>query len=198
MNSHKAYEDVQLIKEMLSKSKKNICNGGKYFILWGYAVLAGITASYLLVHLGFHRFIWLSWFAVMLVGTVVTALFAAGEKRHSRVVTMLDRIMGGLGAGFFFSFLLASLVFPLLNVYPVTAIGPVTGMLAGTFIFILAVIYQWKLLFIPASVWFIFAVGVTFIPDELTGLAMSFPLVFGYIVPGHMLLYKERKGQRDE
>jgi len=187
-----------LIKEMLSKSKTNIRKGGKYFILWGYAVLAGIMTSHLLAYLGHPRFIWLAWFAVMFVGTVVTLFFTTAEKNQSRVVTLLDRITGAMGMGFFFSFLLASLVFPLLDVYPLTAIGPVTGMLAGTFIFILAWIYQWKFLFIPALIWFIFAVGVNFIPDELTGLAMSFPLIFGYIIPGHLLVNKEHKEKRDE
>jgi len=198
MNSHKAYEDVQLIKEMLAKSKTNICKGGKYFILWGYAVLAGIIASTLLASLGYARFIWFAWFGVMAVGTVITIIFTSTEKKHSRVVTLLDRITGALGMGFFFSFLLASLAFPLLRVYPLEAIGPVTGMLAGTFIFILAVIYRWRFLLIPALIWYVFAVGVTFIPDELTGLAMAFPLIFGYIIPGHLLISKERKEKKDE
>lgn len=198
MDSKKAYEDVQLIKEMLSKTKSRIRGSGKYFILWGYVVLAGILGTYLLSQWERLGWIWALWFSVMLTGSIVTVFFARSEKERSRVVTLFDRIGAYLGMGFGISFFLATFAFPLLGIYDFSAIGPVTGMLAGTFLFILACVYEWKTLFAAALVWWLFSIGTAFLPHQGRAMAMIIPLILGYIIPGHILQRHESKEIEDE
>lgn len=200
MNSHKAYEDVQLIKEMLSKTKKNVTGIGKYFFLWGYVILiAALSADYIAVNLlGHISMCWAVWLAAVIFGSVLTFIFISKEKKRTRVKTFFDRLGGYLGGGFGIAFLLSSLVYPALGAYPYFTIPIVTGMLAGTFLFITACLYQWKFLFGAAFIWWAATLAASLLPLGVRGWPIIFALIFGYIIPGHILHYKERKGQRDE
>jgi hypothetical protein len=71
-------------------------------------------------------------------------------------------------------------------------------MLAGTFLFILACVYEWKTLFAAALVWWLFSIGIAFLPYQGRALAMLIPLILGYIIPGYILRHHESKEDEDE
>jgi len=199
MNSHKAYEDVQLIKEMLSKTKKNVMGSGKYFALWGYIILtAALSSDYIASSLGKPWVSGVIWLGAMGIGSLITFIFISTDKNRTRVKTFFDRVGGYMGGGFGIAFLLAGLIYPALGVYPNSTTPIVTGMIAGTFLFITACLYQWKFLFGAAFIWWVSTIAASLLPHNQRGWPIVFALIFGYIIPGHMLHYKERKGQRDE
>ncbi len=198
MNHEKAYEDVQIIKEMLMKTRRNVAGSGKYFILWGYVILAAILSMYGLLYLNKPQYIWIGWVASMAVGSIVTVLFSRGEIKGKRTCTFLDKVIAYVSMGFFISFFLASFAFPFLDVYSYTAISSVTAMIAGTFTFIIAMIYRWKVVLWAAIIWWVFSIGAAFIPPYWRPLSMAFPLIFGYLLPGYVIHFRERKALKNE
>lgn len=174
-------ESLAIIQEMINKSKKQLTDRSKYFMMWGVAVFAcAIIQYFLLRNLQPHtQMVWLS----MPVLAVIQLFLSIRDRKKEKVLSHNTAAIGSvwlaLGISFFILAFLSSRIsfdmFPfLILLYDI-----------GTFI--TGRIIQFKPLIFGGLACFILCVLITYVegPEKLLILALS--VLLSYIIPGILL-----------
>lgn len=90
-------ESLQIITEMIAKTKDNYLGSGKIMLMWGYIAVAVSVAVWLLLATTRNGlWNWL-WFAIPVVGWIGTLIIDRKEKRnHGGVKTYSDKVTSRL------------------------------------------------------------------------------------------------------
>lgn len=174
-------ESLAIIQEMINKSKKQLTDRSKYFMMWGVAVFAcAIIQYFLLRNLQPHtQMVWLS----MPVLAVIQLFLSIRDRKKEKVLSHNTAAIGSvwlaLGISFFIlAFLSSRISFDMF---------PFLILLYGIGTFITGRIIQFKPLIFGGLACFILCVLITYIegPEKLLILALS--VLLSYIIPGILL-----------
>ncbi len=174
-------ESLAIIQEMINKSKKQLTDRSKYFMMWGVAVFAcAIIQYFLLRDLQPHtQMVWLS----MPVLAVIQLFLSIRDRKKEKVLSHNTAAIGSvwlaLGISFFIlAFLSSRISFDMF---------PFLILLYGIGTFITGRIIQFKPLIFGGLACFILCVLITYVegPEKLLILALS--VLLSYIIPGILL-----------
>ncbi len=174
-------ESLAIIQEMINKSKKQLTDRSKYFMMWGVAVFAcAIIQYFLLRDLQPHtQMVWLS----MPVLAVIQLFLSIRDRKKEKVLSHNTAAIGSvwlaLGISFFMlAFLSSRISFDMF---------PFLILLYGIGTFITGRIIQFKPLIFGGLACFILCVLITYVegPEKLLILALS--VLLSYIIPGILL-----------
>ncbi len=174
-------ESLAIIQEMINKSKKQLTDRSKYFMMWGVAVFAcAIIQYFLLRNLQPHtQMVWLS----MPVLAVIQLFLSIRDRKKEKVLSHNTAAIGSvwlaLGISFFMlAFLSSRISFDMF---------PFLILLYGIGTFITGRIIQFKPLIFGGLACFILCVLITYVegPEKLLILALS--VLLSYIIPGILL-----------
>ncbi len=174
-------ESLAIIQEMINKSKKQLTDRSKYFMMWGVAVFAcAIIQYFLLRNLQPHtQMVWLS----MPVLAVIQLFLSIRDRKKEKVLSHNTAAIGSvwlaLGISFFIlAFLSSRISFDMF---------PFLILLYGIGTFITGRIIQFKPLIFGGLACFILCVLITYVegPEKLLILALS--VLLSYIIPGILL-----------
>lgn len=195
MDEQQAREEIRLIKEMVEKTRKATAESGSLFIFWGFLLIVAIIVTYVLAY--FHKFhwIWANWIAVAIIGWVYSALYGIRQERTQKTRTYAQMAAKHLSIACGAAYLLAAFVFPLFKVYSYNAISILVAFISGILIFMLGGIYEWNLLKWCGLLWWLGAVGMTFVPGDYRTLCLIPLIILGYLVPGLILRSRYKKEQ---
>ncbi len=178
-------ESLELISNMISKTKDSVADNTFYFLFWGWLVFGCCLANYVMkvyYHFPFHFYVWF----LMPLGGLVSWWYGARQSRKKRVKSfvddVLDLVWSSLGLTFFIVIFINILgskfsASPFTSYILLYAIGTlITGrilrftplIIGGLFNFLLAII----------------SVKVNYDNQLLLGALAIFT---SYIVPGHLL-----------
>jgi len=184
-------ESLAIIQQMISKSKKQLTDRSKYFMIWGFAVfICAIIQYFLLINLQTNtQRVWLS----MPILAVLQLFMSIQDRKREKVTTHNTAAIGSLwlalGVGFFvlafLSFRVSLPMFPLLILF------------YGIGTFITGRIIQFKPLIYGGAICFLLSILITYIdgPEQL--LVLAFSVLVSYIIPG-ILLKREFNQQQKE
>lgn len=174
-------ESLAIIQEMINKSKKQLTDRSKYFMMWGVAVFAcAIIQYFLLRNLQPHtQMVWLS----MPVLAVIQLFLSIRDRKKEKVLSHNTAAIGSvwlaLGISFFIlAFLSSRISFDMF---------PFLILLYGIGTFITGRIIQFKPLIFGGLACFMLCVLITYVegPEKLLILALS--VLLSYIIPGILL-----------
>jgi len=179
-------QSLELIQNMISKTKADISGNRFYFLLWGWIALIGILGQYILkviIVYEHHYAIWL----ITFVGTVVSIIYTvkrdARQKARTYVADNMSYLWTGLGVGFF----VLIIIF--------TKIGwqyayPFFILFYGMGTFISGKILQFPPLIIGGIFnWALSAASVFFHFDHQMLFAAA-AIITSYLIPGYLLKSK--------
>ena len=195
MDEQQARDEIRLIKEMVEKTRKATAESGSLFIFWGFLIIVAIIAMYVLAY--FHKFhwIWVNWIACAVIGWGYSALYGIRQERTQKTRTYAQMAAKHLSIACGAAYLMAAFVFPLLKLYSYNAIGILVAFISGILIFVMGGIYEWNLLKWCGLLWWLGAVGMTFVPGDYRTLCLIPLIILGYLVPGLILRSRYKKEQ---
>lgn len=187
MHQEQLGQEIQLIQEMIEKTKTSAASSWKYFSVWGMLIIAGILGNYVLSWLSLYNWIWANWFVFMAAGLVYVFVFQKKEERSRGAKTYAQTAIGYVSMACGMSFALAGFVFPILDLYPVGTIPVIISMIVGILLLSIGGIFEWGLLKWAALLWWLGGIGMIFIHWHYRALVCIPLIIFGYLVPSYLL-----------
>lgn len=185
-----AAESLQLIQDMIHKTRKNISRQSHYFLLWGWAAFLACLGQFILfqAHYEKHYLVWL----VTIPCIFITIWFSMRDRKRAAVTTYIDASMGYLWTGTGTSFFILSIFF--------IKIGwqycyPFYILLYGLGTFVSGRILKFPPLLIGGIINWILALVAVWMPFEYQSLFAAGALLTSYIIPGHLFRRIEKQHQ---
>ena len=182
-------QSLQVIQTMINKTKQQITDKSKFFLLWGWLAVAAISGQFFLkviMHSQKFYYVWL----IMFAGIAITLYWRKQDGRKEKVKTYVGESMGHLWLGMAISFFVMSMLFTKFGwyyCYPffilMYGLGTfVTGRLLSFQPFVIGGILAWILSIVAAQFDFdyqmLFAVAA---------------LLVSYIIPAYIFRIKNKK-----
>ena len=182
-------QSLQVIQTMINKTKQQITDKSKFFLLWGWLAVAAISGQFFLkviMHSQNFYYVWL----IMFAGIAITLYWRKQDGRKEKVKTYVGESMGHLWLGMAISFFVMSMLFTKFGwyyCYPffilMYGLGTfVTGRLLSFQPFVIGGILAWILSIVAAQFDFdyqmLFAVAA---------------LLVSYIIPAYIFRIKNKK-----
>lgn len=183
-------ESLAIIQNMIATAKNSITDDGFHFMLWGVLVIAASLAQYLLAVVFNYEHNELPWLIMPAIGIPSAFIYEWRKKRHEKVQSHFDTIFGLLWAAVGITIFCVIFISVKNGLSPIPFILTITGL--GTFVS--GTILKFKPLTWSGPLFWIAAIGASFLPaiDQL--LINSIAIFIGYIIPG-ILLWKNYKAE---
>jgi hypothetical protein len=197
MNDLQAKDEIRLIQEMIERTKKITAGSWMFFLVWGIVVILGIGGMYALVSIEQYSWIWLNWVVFVGIGVVFSIVYGKKLEKLEGARTYANITTGHICFACGMAFILVGFIFPLLKLYSWGLIPVLISAVAGILVFTLGGIFEWNLLKWCGVIWWLGAVGMTFVHENYRALLVIPLLLIGYIMPALVLRSMYQK-QRDE
>jgi hypothetical protein len=183
---------LQVISEMLSRTRRKTAVAGEFLIAWGLVIFLAIGLMWLLHELGQYRYVWINWLGAWLLGVAWSAWKIRRLDRRSEPASYSDRAVRGTWTALCPAFFLINLLIPL--AYGSTQqLFAFDAVLTGCGLLITGILLQVRRFSGFALVWGIGAVAIAFIDFPYTLALFMAMIVFGALWPGWYLIQLARR-----
>jgi len=186
--SLKPEESLQIIEQMIQKAKSNLHDSSFYFLLWGWVILIANLGEIVLRKFTDYQKPYMVWL-IVIPGVIASVLYGAIKGKQSKVFSHLDRL-NSLNWGVFLISYTLVLVFMKNFDYK---IAPIIFLLAGNATFLTGVIIKFKPLILGGIVFWIGVLFLFILPKEYTSFVSPIIIIFGYLIPGYLLKFQNKK-----
>jgi len=183
-----AEESLQIIQQMIVKTKESLSDSSYYFLLWGWLTIIASLGCYILLKTPVGHYAYFIWFLLPVAGIPFSMNY--GYKHHDKAETHLgffiQQIWTGMGITSIIMFALIFFVnIPILLIFL---------LLIGTVVYITGAVMKFKPLIFGAIFFWACAVVCAFLKDSSYQLIIYAIAIFaGYIIPGYILKSKFKK-----
>ncbi|MEO5644555.1 MAG: hypothetical protein ABIQ40_17885 [Bacteroidia bacterium] len=184
-------ESLALISSMIRKTESALQDNGFYFLLWGWLVFAASVGQYILVKMNMPEISQYTWATLMPLGGLISALRGWKEGKTRKVKTYTQEMLK-YSSFAFMAGLIIVLVF--MSKYGGWELAyPMIMMVYGMWLLTSGGALKFKPLIIGGVINFVCAIGGFYIHTIELILLLSFAVLAGYIIPGHLLNAKFRR-----
>jgi len=177
-------ESLNVISEMISRTKMNIQQGRFHLLLWGWLIVVCSLAEHLLFNLTSVENPWRVWL-LTIPGVFVSLIYGFIKGSRQKVYTYSDRIYMWLWMAFL---LTAIILFVFIGAENrMGTIGPFILMLAAFPTFLSGVIIKFRPLMLGGISMWIFSLVAYFAGPSIGPLAVPAAMITGYLIPAYML-----------
>ncbi len=177
-------ESLNVISEMISRTKMNIQQGRFHLLLWGWLIVVCSLAEHLLFNLTSFENPWRVWL-LTIPGVFVSLIYGFIKGSRQKVYTYSDRIYMWLWMAFL---LTAIILFVFIGAENrMGTIGPFILMLAAFPTFLSGVIIKFRPLMLGGISMWIFSLVAYFAGPSIGPLAVPAAMITGYLIPAYML-----------
>jgi hypothetical protein len=176
-------ESLALIAEAIRKTKENFRENSRFFLLWGWLIMAASVAFFLLRQYTDTRFFFLPFPVLVVAGIVTTLIWYRQMKADAPTETYLgyffNRMWLVLGVSFILVVFLSVSrgMTPFLYTLVVAGIGTLVSGLAMKF----------RPLVWGGVLFFSAAVAGVYLPNAGLPLLNGVAMIGGYLIPGYLL-----------
>ena len=192
-------QSLTLINEMIARAQNNVNKGKTYsFIILGYVLAVAAVVMYVLLHTlsNPNQSFWI-WLVV--IPTLVALHFVERRINGEKLVkTHIEKIGGmvwiGYGIG---TFVVLAVIFAMAFRLETSVIfqisTPVILTMVGTGQCVTACVFRNKTWYTIAALFWVGAIACAFLKADLHLIFFAVCMLFGYVVPGHILMYQTKK-----
>ena len=184
-NDFSPQESLQLIRDMISKTRSNISDNSFYFLFWGWLAFGCILLQFFLkvvLHYAHHYIVWL----LIIPAVIITIVHSARSQKRHQARTYIGESMGSLWMGVGISFFVLSVIISSSESGWLIAY-PFFILFYGLGTFVSGRILQFPPMVIGGVVNWALAVAAAFVPYDYQMLLAAAALLTSYIIPGHLL-----------
>lgn len=184
-----AEDSLQLIQNMIDKTRQDISAQSPYFLLWGWFTFAGCLGQFFLkVYFQYehHYFVWF----ITIPCIIISLYLSSQSKKRPKVKTYVNASMAYIWMGIGISIIVLSLLF--------VAVGyqycfPFFILFYGLGSFVSGKILQFTPLVAGGIIsWCLSALSIWFDFDYQTLFAAA-SVLFSYIIPGYLIARTPKK-----
>jgi len=178
-------DSLVLIASMIKKTQGTLQDNGFYFLLWGWLVFAASLGMYVLVKMGMPEISEYTWAILMPLGGVISAIRGWKEGKKQRVKTYTEEMLNYALIAFLAALAIVLIFMSMHGGWKYAY--PMIMMVYGMWLFISGGALKFKPLIIGGIINFCCAIGGFYVQSIEMLLLLSFAVLAGYIIPGHML-----------
>ncbi len=177
---------LQVIEEMISKTKSDMKDNSFYYLLWGWIVFVAAITNYYLLEFTNFEYHSIPWMILIPIGIIITIIGGIRSKKEERVKTYIGSSMKYIITAFWVSIMVISFTMPMGDQWK--AFYPTFMVLYAIWLYISGGILKFKPFIYGAVLNWILA-GVCYIWHDsgVHLLFISLAVLGGYIIPGYML-----------
>lgn len=188
-------ESLNLIGEVISRSRNNLKTNSFFFLLWGwFIIVASLIEAFLFWHAGktkewgnFGLLIGMNWIGLTFIGLIIQGFYIRKHYVNKVYRTYFDKIIASM-------WIISAMVIVLVVYMSVSRhIAPEPYILAAISIptAVTGVMTRFKPLIIGGILFMVFAIiSVNLEQEYLKSLNSAVALICGYLIPGYMLRKK--------
>lgn len=176
-------ESLAIIQSMIATAKNNLTDNGFHFMLWGTLVIAASIAQYVLAAVFSYQHNEIPWYIMTAAGLPIAFIYEASRRKHEKVKTHFDRIFGFLWIA------VGVTIFCVIFISIKGGLSPIPFILAvvGLGTFVSGNILRFKAFIFGSIVFWIAAIGASFVDPAYQLLINGVATFTGYIIPGIIL-----------
>ena len=197
MNDTEVRQEIQIIRNMVEKSRRSTAESGGFYVFWGILIIAAMAGTIILESLRLYRWITLAWTAAVAVGWIYSFVRGFQRARTRKTETYAETTARYLGIACGTGFLLACFLFPLLKIYPYGTIPMAFSLIAGILFFVLGGIYEWNFLKWIGLAWWLGSIGLSLLAEIVRNMAFLALFIGCYFIPSLIIWRKYRRAQRN-
>lgn len=184
-------ESLELIRSMIHRTQGTLQDNGFYFLLWGWLVFVASTSQYVMLKMGLPVYSQYTWAILMPLGGILSAIRGRKEEKERRVKTYTDELLRYA----LFAFMMALfIVLIFMSIHGGWELAyPMIMMVYGMWLFISGGALKFKPLIIGGLIDFACCIAGFYIHTLELLLLLSFSVLAGYIIPGHLLNAKYKR-----
>ena len=192
MDQTQAQKNLQIIKDMIEKTKKETAESGYFFIFIGiFAMIMTYIISLLsrfhLPHLIIPAMIF------MLVGSGIIGYLTINRKeKRDEIKSYPKTISYSVWFACSVSIILTTFVFPFINLYPFDLVPVFASLFIGVAVFSTGVIFEFRAIILCSISWWAGAVLMAYVNASWEVYIMLAVIFLGWILPGLILNKKYR------
>jgi hypothetical protein len=175
-------ESLEVISEVIRKTKENFKEQSFYFTLWGWLIALASLLFFLLQYTAFQYY-FLPFPVLVTTGIITTLILQSKRKLISGTETHLSyffsRLWLVLGIGF--------IVIVFINVSQKLPPFTYTLLLAGIGTLISGLIMRFTPLITGGILFFVSSIVCVYLPNEYKPLLSCIAIIAGYLIPGYLL-----------
>ena len=191
MQGRQIQEDLDLIKQMIEKTRRDAAQSGHYFIYMGLISLVGTVVLAILENRDLGQWVLPILILTAVANAVMGYRIAATENQHVRTYTKTVFWHVWMACGF--TALVMVFVFPAVDLYPFTAVPVLVSMLMGIGLFVSGVLLELRFLKWSSAAWWIGACLMAMVPGSYGFTIMVVVILLGWILPGYLLNRQKRR-----
>jgi hypothetical protein len=192
-----AQQELQIVSEMIQRTKQTVVDRGAFFLLWGVLVSLACSVTFTLSELDHESLIWVPWAILMPIGAIISIFLQRKYTKQSRFTSYVEHSYDSIWLACGLAFFIMMAVNYITMFFPPKAIYPVISFIAGIGVFSSGRIMEWTSLSIGGLFLWGGAVTMMLVPFHYHPLIMSIVIIPGYIIPGSLLKRQLRVSAKD-
>ena len=183
-------KSLEIISEMINRTKMNIRHGAFHLLFWGWLVALLSLSEYFLDRFTTFGHPWWVW-GLTIPGIFVSMIYGYRQGSRQAVQSYTERIYKWIWLAFIVAL---STLFVFLGVNEMMhKVGPFILLFAAFAVFLSGIVIKFKPLIFGAICIWVFSVFGIFAGPSIAPLAVPAAVITGYLVPGYMLKNSETK-----
>jgi hypothetical protein len=184
-------ESLALISSMIKKTQGSLQDNGFYFLLWGWLVFCASSIQYVLLKMEMPEASNYTWAILMPLGGIISGVRGWKDGKKSRVKTYTDELLNYALIAFTTALFIVLIFMSIHGGWQLAY--PMIMMVYGMWLFISGGALKFKPLVIGGIINFGCAIAGFYIHTYELILLLSFAVLAGYIIPGHLLNAKFKR-----
>lgn len=183
----KPEESLQIIEQMILRTKGNLHDSSFYFLLWGWIILLINIGQIILNYIQYDQsyFIWL----LIVPGIIASWVYGARHGKKMKATSHLDKINFMIWMAFLVCYFTVLIFMKKFNYN----VAPLIFLLAANATFLTGIVIKFKPL-----IWggFVFLAGVFanyLLEGQYFEIISPVVIIFGYLIPGYLLKSQNKK-----
>lgn len=178
-------ESLALISSMIKKTQGALQDNGFYFLLWGWLVFVASLVQYAMIKLGYPQESNYTWVILMPLGGIISGMRRSREGKKQKVKTYTEEMLQSALIAYLIALFIVLIFMSIHGGWEFAY--PMIMVVYGMWLFISGGALKFKPLIIGGLINFACAIGGFYIHTVELILLLSFAVLAGYIIPGHLL-----------
>ncbi|MCK5052254.1 MAG: hypothetical protein KAS53_11070 [Candidatus Cloacimonetes bacterium] len=185
---------LEVIKEMIERTKRKQNYAGFYHLLWGVLISLAIVAMYILIKFEMYDLIGFSWAFFGIGGAIVSVIYSKRTYEKQGSIQYPDLGINSIWMGLMIAMFLVAFVFPILKAYEWYIVYVMVSLLLGAANFSTGILLKQKMPIINGILWWIGSIFLLILENQVAFMGVFvLLLIVNNVIPGIYLYSLARK-----
>ncbi len=185
---------LEVIKEMIERTKRKQNYTGFYHLLWGVLISIAIVVMYILHEAQLYHLIGYSWAFFCIGGAIASVIYSKRTYEKQGSIQYPDLGISSIWIGLMIAMFFVAFVFPILKAYEWYIVYAMVSLLLGAANFSTGILLKQKMPIINGILWWIGSIFLLILENQVAFMSVFvLLLIVNNIIPGIYLCGLARK-----